>query len=117
VNFQNSVARFLLAGILTIVLAGCATSTETGKKDIFDQSRIEQIKKGSSTKDNITVLFGPPEGTEFAANGDEMWSYHYVLRTSNPLLQPSSKTYLSYLDVTFDNRGIVKAYTVQNSNQ
>jgi outer membrane protein assembly factor BamE (lipoprotein component of BamABCDE complex) len=83
--------------------------------DIFDQSRTNQIQKGSSTKENILVLFGKPAGTEFAENGDESWDYTYTLITSDPLAR-TRKTYGSHLSVTFDNKGLVKAYNVYNSN-
>jgi hypothetical protein len=78
VNVQGAMA-VCLAGILTVGLLGCANTTrETGQRDIFDQSRITQIQKGVSNKDNIIVLFGNPKGTEFAANGDEVWKYSYT---------------------------------------
>ena len=45
-----------------IGLAACVPNTtiEKGQRDIFDQSRVDQIQRGSTTKDNIIVLFGQP---------------------------------------------------------
>jgi hypothetical protein len=67
-------------------LAACVPNTtyEKGQKDIFDKSRIDQIQKGSTTMDNIIVLFGQPEGKAFEANGDETWNYGYVSRQASP---------------------------------
>jgi outer membrane protein assembly factor BamE (lipoprotein component of BamABCDE complex) len=116
-NFQHSVGCLLMVGVLTIGIAGCTNVVhERGQRDIFDQSRISQIQKGSSTKDNITVLFGTPEGTEFAENGDETWTYTYLLVTRNPMGLTRGSGHQSVLSVTFDTRGIVKSYSVHNAD-
>jgi|HubBroStandDraft_3_1064219.scaffolds.fasta_scaffold1685227_1 outer membrane protein assembly factor BamE (lipoprotein component of BamABCDE complex) len=95
-----------------ICLAGCVppTTIEKGQRDIFDQSRISQIQQGSTTKDNIIVLFGQPGGKGFEANGDETWTYTYASRRKNPLLPGPAEVHSAALIVTFDKRGIVKSY-------
>jgi outer membrane protein assembly factor BamE (lipoprotein component of BamABCDE complex) len=79
-------------------------------------ARLEQIKQGSTTKDNIIVLFGQPEGKEFAANGDEAWTYGYILKQYNPNPLGRAKLHISNMTVTFDNRGIVKAYKIDRGD-
>ncbi len=62
------------------------------------------------------MLFGQPEGKEFAANGDETWSYGYILKQYNPNPLGRAKLHISNMSVTFDNRGIVKAYKTDTGN-
>lgn len=115
-KLERSIVSFVLAGTLTLGFVGCVPSHEAGQRDIFDQSRISQIQKGTTTKDNIIVLFGQPAGTQFAANGDETWSYYYTLTTGTPFVPGSGKTSFTELIVTFDNRSIVKSYGTQNAS-
>jgi outer membrane protein assembly factor BamE (lipoprotein component of BamABCDE complex) len=90
-----------------ICLVGCVPpAMEKGQRDIFDQSRISQIQQGSTTKDNIIVLFGQPGGKSFEANGDETWTYTYASRQKNPLLPGPAEVHSAALNVTFDKRGM-----------
>jgi outer membrane protein assembly factor BamE (lipoprotein component of BamABCDE complex) len=100
-----------------LAISGCAY--ESGQRDISDTSRISQIQKGSSTKEQIHMLFGSPKGTEFAANDDETWTYSYWSSTYDPVHVPQEPHRVfraSTLNVTFDKRGIVKAYAVASDD-
>jgi outer membrane protein assembly factor BamE (lipoprotein component of BamABCDE complex) len=102
--------RFLAA---LIGLAAFVPNTTYGEgtRTTFDQSRVEQIKKGSTTKDNIIALFGEPGVKELPAKGDEKWTYTYVVRRdSTPSLPSALRGDPSALIITFDSRGIVKSY-------
>jgi outer membrane protein assembly factor BamE (lipoprotein component of BamABCDE complex) len=83
-----------------------------GPGGTFDQSRVEQIQKGSTTKDNIIALFGEPGAKDLPANRDETWIYTYVVRQISVPSQPlAPRSYPSMLTITFDNRGIVKSFS------
>jgi hypothetical protein len=118
---STSLGRVIAAGILMGAVIGC-NPTEFGQKQISDPSKIGQIQKGVSTKASIKAAFGDPQGIDFQANGDEIWSYSYSKSSINPAnlipvvdivhhVDPSQTTGLS---VTFDDRGFVKAYSVNN---
>jgi outer membrane protein assembly factor BamE (lipoprotein component of BamABCDE complex) len=96
-----------------IGLAACVPNTTYGggPRDTFDQSRVEQIQKGSTTKDNIIALFGEPGVKDLPAKGNETWTYTYAVgRDSAPSLPSAPRGHPSALIITFDNRGIVKSY-------
>jgi outer membrane protein assembly factor BamE (lipoprotein component of BamABCDE complex) len=87
------------------------TTYGEGPRDTLDQSRVEQIRKGLTTKDNIIVLFGEPGVKDLPAKGDETWTYTYVVRRDNaPSLAAAPPGHPSALIITFDHRGIVKSY-------
>jgi len=83
-----------------------------GPGGTFDQSRVEQIQKGSTTKDNIIALFGEPGATDLPAKGDETWIYTYGVRKAGAVSLPTTQQpQPNALIITFDNRGIVKSYS------
>jgi outer membrane protein assembly factor BamE (lipoprotein component of BamABCDE complex) len=103
------VRTFLFAALIGLAARTPSTSYEEERRDIFDQSRVAQIQKGATTKDNIIELFGEPVVKDLPAKGDETWTYTYVVRqASAPSLPPAAQVYPSVLRITFDNRGIVK---------
>jgi len=101
---------------------GCY-GTESGQKQITDQSKIGQIQKGVSTKNSIRAAFGAPEGIDFGANGDEVWSYSYLNASMDPtsyipvlgMFAFGGSSQSSALTVTFDDKSFVKAYSINNS--
>jgi outer membrane protein assembly factor BamE (lipoprotein component of BamABCDE complex) len=114
---EQAMRTFIFVAL--IGLTACLPNTNTyekGQRDISDRSRIDQIQKGSITKDNILVLFGQHEGKSFEADGDETWSYTYVSREPrSPFLASPSQVHSAVLIVTFDNRGTVKSYSTSGS--
>ena len=64
---------FILAALI-FCLEGCAT---TGSSHIVDDSKIGQIQKGVSTKEDVRSLFGDPTKVEFTDAGFEVWEYIY----------------------------------------
>ncbi|MFY9402937.1 MAG: outer membrane protein assembly factor BamE [Candidatus Omnitrophota bacterium] len=64
---------FILAALI-FCLEGCAT---TGSSSIIDDSRISQIQKGVSTKEDVRSLFGSPTKVDFTDAGYEVWEYVY----------------------------------------
>src|SRR5215813_10386107 len=88
---------------------------EGGHRRIADPDRTSQIHKGSSTKGDIRSLFGSPNFTGYAENGDETWGYYYIgpIRglTAEALGINPSKS----LTVTSDKNGVVKTYSISGS--
>ncbi len=64
-------ARLLLLLAMGVIL-GCSTA---GAK--FDATKVRNIVKGSTTKDDVRRYFGDPLRTENDPNG-EAWVYSYV---------------------------------------
>jgi hypothetical protein len=122
VDNVKSLRGLIVAALLVSGIVGCY-GTESGQKQITDQSKIGQIQKGVSTKASIRAAFGAPEGTDYAANGDEVWTYSYVNASMDPasyipvvgMFAFGGTTQTSALTVSFDNRGVVRAYSVDNS--
>ena len=55
-----------------------------------NHSRVEQIQKGSTTKDNIIALFGEPGVKDLPAKGDETWTYTYAVRRDSAPSLPAA---------------------------
>jgi outer membrane protein assembly factor BamE (lipoprotein component of BamABCDE complex) len=106
-----------------IGLSGCVGS-ESGQKQISDPTKVSQIQKGITTKADIRTAFGDPAGMNFLENGDEEWTYSYVNMSVSPInfvpvvgiVAGDVSQKVSSLNVTFDKRGIVKAYATNNTN-
>jgi len=64
---------FPLPALLLIFLFGCVTS---GKK--FDSSKVSEIRKGVSTKQDVQATFGEPVTKTQMADGRESWSYDWA---------------------------------------
>jgi len=62
----------IIAGILLILLFGCATH---GNEQIRDQERVSKILPGITTKAEVTELVGKPTEVTFSDDGDETWKY------------------------------------------
>ena len=101
----------LFAALISLAASAPITTYGEGPRDPFDQSRIEQIQKGSTTKEQIIALFGEPNAKDLPANRDETWIYTYVATQASASSQTSvPRDHSSMLMITFDNRGIVKSY-------
>ena len=65
----------LAASILLLALvAGCATATSGNK---IEASKVDQIKKGVTTRAEVEALFGRPETISMMGDGRRMLYYHY----------------------------------------
>jgi outer membrane protein assembly factor BamE (lipoprotein component of BamABCDE complex) len=120
---MSCLARLIFAGMLAGAVMGC-NPTEFGQKQISDPSKVNQIQKGVSTKESIKAAFGDPTGTAYEANGDEVWNYFYSSHSINPanlipvvdIVHHVDPSQTASLSVTFDGRGFVKAYSINNQS-
>jgi outer membrane protein assembly factor BamE (lipoprotein component of BamABCDE complex) len=107
------------------VLVGCAS---TGVQQLKDESAAtvgEKITKGTSTKEDVRKAFGDPTETSFTDSGNELWRYKYAHSTSKPInFVPVVNLFTSGADVDkkelvvfFDDKGVVKNYSMQSSKE
>lgn len=68
---------FLIA--IAIILSGCATTVGVD----FDDSKINKIRTGKSTKENVSSLLGSPYGKNSSANGTSIWTYQFIKSDSH----------------------------------
>ncbi|MEW6304405.1 MAG: outer membrane protein assembly factor BamE [Verrucomicrobiota bacterium] len=71
--------KLLAITMLALALAGCAS---VGRK--LDTAKIDQIKKGETTREEIQKWFGSPDQITKDANGNTTYSYMYVRATAKP---------------------------------
>jgi hypothetical protein len=67
-------------GILALVLVGCAS---TGRK--LDTSKVAQIKKDVTTREQVIQLVGAPDQMTANAEGIVTFHYTYVRATAKPI--------------------------------
>lgn len=89
--------------------AGCST-VQLGRD--FDLGAFEQqVQRGSTTQDQISALLGQPVGKGVAveSNGERFAEWTYYFATGRLPNMPDAK--VKYLQVRFDQQGIVQAYS------
>lgn len=95
-NIILAIAAFAFSLWLSINITGCATERLHLKTDTaISKDKIAQIRKGKSTKKDITALFGRPLDTLVFEKG-EAWFYKDIN--------------IVPLYIEFDNNGIVSDY-------
>jgi outer membrane protein assembly factor BamE (lipoprotein component of BamABCDE complex) len=75
INMKNPV----LVVVVALSLIGCAT---VGRK--LDQSSVEKIKKGETTREEVLRLIGSPDQMTRDGNGNITMTYMYVRATAKP---------------------------------
>ena len=104
-----------LAGILTVGLLGCANTTrETGQRDIFDQSRESlKFKRACQIKIILLCFSATLRAPNLLLMETRSGNTVIHITNYNPLaIKETFKFYSSDLTITFNDRGIVKAYSV-----
>lgn len=105
----------LLVVLLVACLAGCYS---VGRK--IDQSAVDSIKKGETTRDQVVNMLGSPELITRTGSGDTIFVYNYIRATAKP------STFIPYVGifmgganmqhqmtrVTFGPDGIVKDFSI-----
>ena len=111
--------RALILGMAGLLAAGCAITYGLE----FDTSKVSQIVKGKTTKEEVRAMLREPASTSMTADF-EQWSYAYEKRMPAAIVQEiyGKGTYGSTarpelmggasLTVTFDKRGVVVDYAL-----
>lgn len=93
---------FLLVTLL--LAASCATAGRN-----FPESAVKEIAIGTTTREEVRSIFGPPWRTGLE-DGQETWTYgHYRYR-------PFQGSESSDLIVRFDDQGRVSSYSYSATN-
>lgn len=103
----------LLILITIILIVGCAS---VGRK--IDQSAVNKIEKGKTTREQIGTLLGSPDHIMTLGNGDVMYSYGYMRATAKPAtfipivgaFAGGADVQTQNLIVTFSPDGLVKNF-------
>lgn len=93
------------AFILFLLIAGCASS---GTK--IDQSNIEKIEQGVTTKDQMYTMFGSPLSQSYSSEGKLTMIWHYVYVGPFGLGMKQQN-----LAVVFDDNDVVEKYNMVGS--
>jgi outer membrane protein assembly factor BamE (lipoprotein component of BamABCDE complex) len=112
--------------LLALLSAGCATA---GNPAVRDQTLLDQIQVGTSTKDDVRRLMGWPSVSAVihgAGQYHETWKYAYARHDSNPfiyvpligplvlMINGAGKTESASFSIYFDQAGIVRGLTKDN---
>jgi outer membrane protein assembly factor BamE (lipoprotein component of BamABCDE complex) len=100
--------------LLCLVLSGCSTMTDhaTSGRD-FDETKISQIKKRTTTADAIVALYGEPDTKQIVSDNQVMWHYTYLTtehKTHSGMFIPTVDTTTGYkknLDVLLQDDVVV----------
>ncbi|MGO9622578.1 MAG: outer membrane protein assembly factor BamE [Desulfobaccales bacterium] len=100
--------KFLPIFFCLMLLAGCASG---GNQAITQQTYLDRIQEGKSTKADVQNAFGTPARITPLRDG-ELWDYNYSQTSIDPVLGISNKT--RQLSVFFDKQGIVSKIKSEN---
>jgi outer membrane protein assembly factor BamE (lipoprotein component of BamABCDE complex) len=97
--------------LLATLFFGCAS---VGRK--IDQSAVEKIEKGKTTREEVIRLLGSPDNITILGNGDSYLSYNYARAAMKPeSLIPIFGAFVGGANVqsqmvmvTIDKNGVVK---------
>jgi outer membrane protein assembly factor BamE (lipoprotein component of BamABCDE complex) len=103
--------RILTLALMLGLVAGCAS---VGRK--LDQSAVDRIKKGETTRDEVLKSLGSPDQIIRMGNGDVTFQYMYIRATARPesyipvvgAFAGGANVQNQMLTVTFGPDGIVK---------
>ncbi|TKD32598.1 outer membrane protein assembly factor BamE domain-containing protein [Azotobacter chroococcum] len=92
--------------LVALLLGGCASSGQQ-----IDQAKIEQIKPGVTTFDQMVEMFGPPIGQTYTNDGklSANWMYVFVGPFGAGMEQQS-------MAVLFDESKNVEKFSVTNGS-
>ena len=106
-----------------LLLTGCASSGNKSLQKESEASVAQKITEGKTTKNEVHFLFGSPISTTFTEGGLEIWKYQMAKMSSDAvnfipfvnLLGTSASGTKKELTVLFDDKGIVKRYSMSES--
>lgn len=100
-------------GLFLILVTGCAS---VGRK--LDESKIDQIKKGKTTRQEVLALVGSPDQMTHNGSGETTFTYLYARATATPAtyipivgaFAGGANVQHQMLMVTFGSDGFVKDF-------
>ncbi len=113
---QKPIVAFAL--IVSLILAGCASSGNKQLAKMDAQSVDLSILDGQTTKAEVLNLFGNPSHIDYDVNGNEKWFYKHVkarakainfIPVANAFVQGTNETH-KQLVIMFDDEEVVKKH-------
>ncbi len=116
-------ASVTVALLISLVVAGCASSGNESIADATGATVSSQLVKGRTHQTEVRRLYGDPMKTSFASNGNESWEYEFSRMHSKPtnfipyvnLVHSGAEGDKKSLVVFFDKQKIVQDYTMSTS--
>jgi len=113
----------LKAGLLFVLLSGCASVGNESIADATPESVSAQLIKGKTTQGNVRGLYGDPAKTSFTDSGNETWEYDFSRMHSKPtnfipyvnLIHSGAEGDKKSLVIFFDRSKVVQQYTISSS--
>jgi outer membrane protein assembly factor BamE (lipoprotein component of BamABCDE complex) len=115
-----------LLGCLAVVavLGGCASAGNETLRAETESSVQQKIVQGKSTKADVKSSFGSPLKTSFTDSGLEIWTYEFSKVSADAisyvpivsLFGATSSGTKKELVVLFDSNGVVKKYSMSESD-
>jgi len=113
----------LVAGIVSVVLSGCASVGNQQIADASPETVSAQVVKGKTTQVQVRQLYGAPMNSSFTARGNEIWEYEFSRLHSKPtnfipyvnLVYSGAEGDKKSLVIFFDKKRIVQQYTINTS--
>ncbi len=104
INNNFSLKTGLAVTFLILLLSGCGT---VGKE--FNESLYANILKGTTTRKEIRLMFGPPfkKGIQ---NGDPVWTYEYNY------VNAFGTDIIKDMIIVFSKKGVVKSHQLMTSS-
>jgi outer membrane protein assembly factor BamE (lipoprotein component of BamABCDE complex) len=115
--------KLVIASMVTLLLAGCASSGNRTLESENQATIQSKIQKGTTTKPQVRANFGDPMGVSFTDGGNEVWTYSLANVKLNGttfipfygLFHNGSKAHVKQLVILFKN-DVVEKYTLSESN-
>jgi outer membrane protein assembly factor BamE (lipoprotein component of BamABCDE complex) len=106
-----------------LAFAGCASVGNESLRKESEASVQQKIVEGKTTKAEIKAMFGSPATTSFTDGGLEIWNYELSKMKADAvnyiplvgLFGSSASGTKKTLVVLFDDKGVVKKYTMSES--
>ena len=113
----------LEAGVLFVLLSGCASVGNESIADATPESVSGQLTKGRTTQQHVREVYGDPVKTSFTDSGNEIWEYDFTRMHAKPtnfipyvnLVASGAEGDKKSLVIFFDKSKVVRQYTVSSS--
>ena len=108
---------------MILLVTGCASIGNESLRKESESSVPQKIFEGKTSKDEIRSMFGSPISTSFTDSGLEIWKYELSKMSADAvsyipvvnLFGTSSSGTKKELTILFDEKGIVKRYSMSES--
>jgi outer membrane protein assembly factor BamE (lipoprotein component of BamABCDE complex) len=120
---MNKRPLILLAPLLLLALAGCATVGNEKLREETPQTMSHRLVEGKTTKDEVQQALGSATSVAFTDAGNEIWTFKYARATPKAqnfipfvgLFSRGADVTTKELVVMFDRNGVVSRYTMRET--